>query len=200
MQKAQLTLMAQILTTPWWLQLIRGLLALAFGLYAVSQPALTMVVMVQFVGVFLFVDGVYLLFAALTDRTGQTKRSFVVIRGLLYVLAGLVVLATPIMSAVMTSALLGTLVGIAAVFGGILEVSSGFRAEKGQHSDWSLILLGVLSLVFGTILLSAPVAYGIGLSFFFGLWSLFAGVFMIANSFRIRAGKKKLDQLTTKTV
>ena len=199
MQKAQLTLMAQILTTPWWLQLIRGLLALAFGFYAVSQPALTMVVMVQFLGVFLFVDGVYLLFAALTNRTGDTKRSFVVIRGVLYVLAGLAVLATPLLSAVMTSALLGTLVGIAAVFGGILEISSGFRAEKGQHSDWIMILLGVLSLVFGTILLSAPVAYGIGLSFFFGLWSLFAGVVMIANSFRIRAGKKKLDQLRTKT-
>ena len=195
MQSAQQTLLAQILTTPWWLQLLRGLLALGFGFYAVSQPALTLVVMVQFLGAFLFVEGIVLLYQALTNHTGGTKRGFVVLRGLLYALAGVAVFAMPVLAAVVTSAVLGSFIGILAVFGGILEISAGLRVEKGQRSDWSIVLVGVLSLVFGALVLAAPAAYRVGLSFLFGVWSLIAGVFMIANSFRIRAGKKKLETL-----
>lgn len=199
MQPARFTLMAQILTTPWWLQLIRGLLALAFGFYAISQPALTLVVMVQFMGAFLFVEGVALVFYALANKTGHTKKGFVILRGLLYVLAGVAVLAMPILATVVTAAMLGWFVGFMAIFGGVMEVSAGLRAEKDQPNDWSMLLLGVLSVIFGVLLLSAPMAYGIGLSFFFGIWSLIAGVFLVGNSFRIRSGKKKLDQLTHKS-
>ena len=199
MQPARFTLMAQILTTPWWLQLIRGLLALGFGFYAVSQPALTLVVMVQFMGAFLFVEGVVLFFYALTNRTGHTKKSFVVLRSLLYILAGLAVLAMPVLATVVTAAMLGWFVGFLAIFGGVMEISSGLRAEKDHPSDWSMVLLGVLSLVFGILLLSAPMAYGVGLSFLFGIWSVVSGVFLIGNSFRIYAGKKRLDQLTHKS-
>jgi uncharacterized membrane protein HdeD (DUF308 family) len=200
MQPARTTLMAQILTTPWWLQLLRGLLALAFGLYAINQPALTLVVMVQFMGAFLFVEGVVLFFYALTDRTGHTKRSFVALRGLFYVLAGVAVLAMPILATIVTAAMLGWFVGFLAIFGGVVEISTGLRAERDHPSDWSMVLLGVLSLVFGVLLLSAPMAYGVGMSFLFGVWSVVAGVFLIANSFRIRAGKKKLEQLAHKAL
>ena len=48
------------------------------------------------------------------------------------------------------------------------------------------------SWVFGLILLSTPAAFGVGLSMVFGVWSLVAGVVLIVNSFRIRAGKKQL--------
>jgi uncharacterized membrane protein HdeD (DUF308 family) len=184
--------MAQILTTPWWLQLIRGLLALAFGFYAVSQPALTLVVMVQFMGAFLFVEGVVLFFFALTNRTGHTKKSFVILRGLLYVLAGVAVLAMPVLATVVTAAMLGWFVGFLAIFGGVMEISSGLRAEKDHPSD--------LSLVFGILLLSAPMAYGVGLSFLFGVWSVVSGVFLVGNSLRIYTGKKRLDHLAHKAV
>ena len=194
MQKAELTLMAQILTTPWWLQLIRGIIALVFGLYAVSEPALTLVVMVQFLGAFVFVEGIYLTYLSIANRTGQTKRGFALLRGLVYVLAGLTVLFMPVLAAIVTSAVLGSFVGILAFFGGVMEISAGIRTEKDQPSDWGMILLGVLSLVFGLLLLSAPLAGGVGLSLFFGIWSLVTGVFMIVNSFRIRSGKKKLEQ------
>ena len=200
MQPARLTLMAQILTTPWWLQLVRGLLALAFGFYAVSQPALTLVVMVQFMGAFLFVEGVVLFFYALTNRTGHTKKGFVVLRGLLYILAGVAVLAMPVLATVVTAAMLGWFVGFLAIFGGVMEISAGLKTEKGQPNDWSMVLLGVLSLVFGILLLSAPMAYGVGMSFVFGVWSLVAGVFLVGNSFRIRAGKKKLEQFSHRPV
>jgi uncharacterized membrane protein HdeD (DUF308 family) len=200
MQPARFTLMAQILTTPWWLQLIRGLLALAFGFYAVSQPALTLVVMVQFMGAFLFVEGVVLFFFALTNRTGHTKKSFVILRGLLYVLAGVAVLAMPVLATVVTAAMLGWFVGFLAIFGGVMEISSGLRAEKDHPSDWSMVLLGVLSLVFGILLLSAPMAYGVGLSFLFGVWSVVSGVFLVGNSLRIYTGKKRLDHLAHKAV
>lgn len=200
MQPARLTLMAQILTTPWWLQLIRGLLALAFGFYAVSQPTLTLVVMVQFMGAFLFVEGVVLFFYALTNRTGHTKKGFVVLRGLLYVLAGIAVLAMPVLATVVTAAMLGWFVGFLAIFGGVMEISTGLRTEKGQPNDWSMVLLGVLSLVFGILLLSAPMAYGVGMSFIFGVWSLVAGVFLVGNSFLIRSGKKKLEQFAHRPV
>jgi uncharacterized membrane protein HdeD (DUF308 family) len=192
--------MAQILTTPWWLQLIRGLLALAFGFYAVSQPTLTLVVMVQFMGAFLFVEGVVLFFYALTNRTGHTKKGFVVLRGLLYVLAGIAVLAMPVLATVVTAAMLGWFVGFLAIFGGVMEISTGLRTEKGQPNDWSMVLLGVLSLVFGILLLSAPMAYGVGMSFIFGVWSLVAGVFLVGNSFLIRSGKKKLEQFAHRPV
>jgi len=194
MQNANLTLMAQILSTPWWLQLIRGILALVFGFYAVSHPELTLFVLVQFLGIFLFVEGIFLGLLALGDRTGDMKRSYVVIKGLFYVLGGLAVIAMPLLATVVTSVIVASFVGLMAVFGGVMEIAAGLRAEKGHHSDWGTVLLGVVSVVFGSIIMSSPLGSSVGITFIFGVWSLLSGGFMIANSFRIRAGKKRLDE------
>ncbi|MCX6110582.1 MAG: DUF308 domain-containing protein [Proteobacteria bacterium] len=199
MEAANRTLIAQILTTPWWLQLLRGLLALGFGFYAVTQPVVTLVVLVQFLGAFLCIEGIVLVALAIGNKTAHTKRGYVALRGVFYLLAGVAVLALPLLSALLTAAIVGSFVGIMAIFGGIMEISAGLRPEKGQHNEWSLVLAGGLSLVFGLILLSTPAAFGVGLSMVFGVWSLVSGVVMIGNSFRIRSGKKQLVAFGTQT-
>ncbi len=193
MMKANQTLMAQILTTPWWVQLLRGVLALSFGFYTINQPALTLMLMVQFLGAFVFIEGLVLVYMAIANKTGETKRAFVALRGVLYVLAGLGVLFSPILSTLITTVVLGTFVGLITIFGGMMEIVAGMRTEKSQKSEWSLILLGVLTVVFGVMIVSAPVASGVALSLFFGVWSLVSGCFLVVNSFRIRSGKKHLD-------
>lgn len=197
MNKAQNTLLPQVISTPWWLQLLRGLLALTFGLYTVAQPALTLVVLVQFMGFYFFIEGVSLFFTALTGRSGNTKTWVILLRGLFYLLAGFSVVAHPLLATMVTSAMLGWFVGLLAVFGGITEIATGLRSEKNQSNDWHLIVLGVLSVIFGVILLSAPALYSLAMTLFVGFWSIFGGLYLVANSFKIKAGQKKLQQFKT---
>ena len=194
MLPANSTLLAQVLTTPWWLHLIRGLLALLFGCYAVANPAVTLLVLVTFLGLYLLVEGIVLFYYVFTGKTGNTKLGLVFFRALLYLLAGIAVLVHPMAATLVTSAFLGWLVGLLAIFGGVGELAAGIRTEKGVPNDWGMVVLGLLSVIFGVILLSAPIAYGIALGLVFGIWAIIAGIAMIIHSFRIRAGKQKLER------
>ena len=184
--KAQDTVLAQMLLVPWWAQLIRGLLAFGFGIYAIMQPTLTVATLILFMGVYLFLDGVFLSFRAITGKTGSIKRGYVFFRSLISIGGGLVVFFHPFMATIVTTAMLGWLIGFAALTGGIMEVSSGFSVEKGTNNQWTAILSGILSCVLGIIFLTSPVRFGFSLGFLVGIFALIGGFICMANSIKFR--------------
>jgi uncharacterized membrane protein HdeD (DUF308 family) len=60
---------ATALARNWWLLLIRGILAVLFGLMAFAWPALTLVTLVLLYGAFAFVDGLTAIWVGVRSRT-----------------------------------------------------------------------------------------------------------------------------------
>ena len=75
--------------------------------------------------------------------------------GVLGIIAGLVVLSQPVLSTILTTSFLVWFLGIAAIIYGISGLITGIRLRKETKGEWTMILGGIFSIVFGIILITS---------------------------------------------
>jgi len=61
------------LSRNWWAVLLRGVLAILFGILAFAWPGITLEVLVLFFGAYALVDGVFALIAGLSNRDAPNR-------------------------------------------------------------------------------------------------------------------------------
>jgi uncharacterized membrane protein HdeD (DUF308 family) len=174
--------MLHALAKGWWLLLLRGIAAIAFGVLAFLWPGLTLVTLVLLYGAFALVDGVLSLVAAFTGSAKPVPTWWLVVVGLLGIAAAAVTFLWPGITAV----LLVLFIGAWALVHGIFEIIGAIQLRKEIDNEWMLILGGVLSVLFGAIILIAPGAGALGLVWAIAAYSIVFGITFIALSLRLR--------------
>ena len=174
--------MLHALAKCWWLLLLRGLAAIAFGVLAFLWPGLTLVTLVLLYGAFALVDGVLSLVAAFTGGVKPVPTWWLVVVGLLGIAAGAVTFLWPGITAI----LLVLFIGAWALVHGIFEIIGAIQLRKEIENEWMLILGGVLSVIFGAIVLIAPGAGALGLVWAIAAYSIVFGILFVALSLRLR--------------
>jgi uncharacterized membrane protein HdeD (DUF308 family) len=174
--------MLDSLAKNWWLVLLRGLAAILFGVLAFTWPGLTLLVLVTLWGAYALVDGVCALGAAMAGGGGVVPRWWLVVAGLLGVGAGLVAFFSP----GMTALALIMLIGAWAVVRGIVEIGGAIQLRKEIENEWWLIASGVLSVLFGVLVLAAPGEGALALLWVIGAYAVVLGAALVALSLRLR--------------
>lgn len=165
----------------WWVFLLRGLVAIAFGVVALAWPGVTLVTLVLFYGVFALIDGVFAIIAALRGG-GSGSRWWLAFVGLLGIVAGLVTYFAPGLTAL---ALL-MVIGVWALVYGILEIIGAIRVRKEIDNEWMLIIHGALAALFGIMVLVRPGAGALALIWVIATFAIVSGVLLVAFAFRIK--------------
>jgi len=177
--------MIKALVDSWWSFALRGVLALLFGLGALSFPGLTLVVLIVFFGIWALIDG----FAALMMAFGENKRLPYILLGLLSLIVGIYALARPGATAL---ALLW-LIGIWAVIRGVGEIMAAIQIRKEVKGEWAIALSGVISILFGIFVLARPGAGALALLWLIALYAFISGILKLMLGFKLRRMKKELD-------
>jgi uncharacterized membrane protein HdeD (DUF308 family) len=166
----------------WWLVLLRGIFAILFGVLAFVWPGLTLVALVTLYGIYAIADGGVALYAALAGG-GPVSRWWLLFAGLLGLAVGIVTLAWPGITA------LALLVCIAvwALVRGIFEIVSAIQLRKVIDHEWWLIGSGMLSVLFGLVILMAPGAGAIALVWVIGAYSITFGCLLVGLALRLRS-------------
>ena len=142
----------------WWYFLIRGLALLGIGLFMIFKPALSLVAFTQVIAVLVLIDGVLALAAAFT---GEAKsRVGAIVRGALLLAAGGFVFLQP---ALVSSVAIKTVLFIVAPFvilSGVLEIVGWFRQRPATDDKKGGLVGGVLTTLFGVLLIVAPMFFG----------------------------------------
>ncbi|MBO0755478.1 MAG: HdeD family acid-resistance protein [Bradyrhizobiaceae bacterium] len=165
----------------WWLILLRGLVAIVFGILAFAWPGLTLLTLVLLYGAFAFADGVVALAAAVTGR-GSAPTWWLVLVGILGIAAGIVSFMLP----GMTALILILLIGAWAIAHGIIEIAAAIQLRKEIRNDWLLVLAGVLSVAFGFLVIAAPGAGALGLVWAIAAYAILFGILLIGFSLQVR--------------
>ena len=166
----------------WWVVLVRGIVAILFGLMAIFSPASTAIALVLVFGAFALVDGVMALYLGF-KRKGFDGSWWT------WVLDGLASIAIGLMAFFWTGAtLLVMVLWIAAwaIVVGIMRIIGAIRLRKEIEGEWALILSGALMVIWGMALVFFPPAGAISLAWTMGIFSLIVGVMMVILSFRIK--------------
>jgi uncharacterized membrane protein HdeD (DUF308 family) len=162
---------------PWWLVLLEGLAALIIGIYLIISPARTTLFLVQVLGWYWLIIGILTLVYLFMDRTDMIWK---IASGILGIVAGLLILGYPMASAVLLPTSLILLVGILGICFGAVSL---FWALK---TGWGAAIMGVLSILFGLILLSSPYMGVVMLVYFLAALGIIGGLFTIYMAFKMR--------------
>ncbi|MBL6938030.1 MAG: HdeD family acid-resistance protein [Alphaproteobacteria bacterium] len=174
--------MVSVLVRNWWAFLIRGLLAIAFGLIAFFEPGVTMLSLVLVFAAYATVDGIFGIVAAVRAASQHERWIWLAVEGVVSVIAGIAAVAMPGLTVVVFV----TLLAIWALITGALMLFSAFRVDA-DHGRWWLALGGVASLVYGALLIIAPMIGALVLTWWIGAYALVFGVMMLIFAFRLRS-------------
>jgi uncharacterized membrane protein HdeD (DUF308 family) len=171
----------------WWVFLVRGLVAIAFGLVALFYPAATLVTFILFYAVFSIVDGVFAVVSAIRGAEGLGPRWWLALVGVLSIVAGLAAYFWPGLTAL---ALL-MVIGVWALVYGIFEIVGAIRLRKEIDNEWLLLIHGILAALFGLIVLVRPGAGALALLSMIAAFALLSGLLLIFLALRLRTLARK---------
>jgi len=168
----------------WWMVLLRGVLIALFGIIALVSPGIALLTLVFLFGFYAILDGVVAVVMGVRARKTAAHWVWPVVQGVLSVIAGIVALAWPGVTAL---ALL-FVVAFWAIVMGVAEIAEAFTARRaGAHAwGWTLVA-GIVNVLFGLALLVWPATGILALIWLVGLFALIGGVILIGWAFRIRA-------------
>jgi uncharacterized membrane protein HdeD (DUF308 family) len=172
----------------WWTVALRGVAAILFGIVSLWAPNVAFVGLVLVFGIYAIVDGVLAL--ALAARPIQS-RAAIVGRGLISILAGVLALIWPGITAL---ALL-YVIAAWAIVSGIFEIVMAIQMRKQIEGEWLLGIEGALSIGFGILLMLAPLAGVIVLGIWIGAYALVLGGMQIGTAFRLRSYAREHPEL-----
>jgi uncharacterized membrane protein HdeD (DUF308 family) len=173
--------MVHALAKNWWMLLLRGIAAIIFGALALAWPGLTLLTLIMFYGVFVLVDGVLAVAAAITGGA-PAPRWWLAIVGLLGIAAGALTFMMPGLTAVV---LLYFIAGWA-IATGAFQIIGAIRLRKEIDNEWFLILGGIVSVLFGVAMMAAPGAGALALVWVIGIYAVFMGAMFVALAFRLK--------------
>ena len=175
--------MLQVLGRNWSALVVRGLLAILFGILTFVFPGLTLAVLVAFVGAYLLVDGAAMLVALVRgDPLARRSAWSVGIIGVLGVLAGIGAFIWPQITALS----LLYLTAAWAIVMGVFQVVAAISLRREIEGELWLGLGGLLSIVFGIVLLINPGAGLLSLTWLVGLWAVMFGIANLVLGWRLR--------------
>ena len=95
-----------------------------------------------------------------------------------------------------TAIVLLYLIAFRAIFTGVLEIIAGIHLRKAITNEWLLLVMGVLSVLFGVLILLAPGVGALAIVLWIVAYALVFGIFMLALAFRLRSHQRLMVQPT----
>lgn len=184
--------LSQTIAGLWWLPLVRGILLLILGAYALFRPGMTAVILTQVIAIFLIAEGILAITAGILGQT--PSRGWTMLRGVLEIVIGVFVLGHSVIVAGVTVTVVMYLIAFCAITTGVLEIVAAIRDRKEIQGEGWLMLGGALAVVFGVLLLMAPLAFGLFLVRVLGAYAILYGIVLIFFAFRVRKFGKALGQ------
>jgi uncharacterized membrane protein HdeD (DUF308 family) len=181
--------MLHTLARKWWALALRGLVALMFGLLTFFLPGITLVTLILLFGAYALADGIFNIIAFFRVASHHWA---LLIEGLIGIIAGILTFVWPAITAL---ALL-YVIAFWAIFTGIFEIVAGIRLRKVITNEWLLLLMGILSLLFGLFVLIAPGVGALAIVLWIGAYALVFGIFLLALAFRLRGHRHLVVQPT----
>lgn len=170
--------MEDVKEVPWWLVLIQGIAALILGLFLISSPGATLFILIQFLGIYWLISGIFQIIGMFIDSTAWGWKLFA---GIIGILAGIAVLNHPLWSALLVPTVLVFILGIQGIIVGIVGIVTAFKG-----AGWGAGILGALSIVFGIVLLANPILGAAALPWVLGIFGIVGGIAGIIAAFKMK--------------
>jgi uncharacterized membrane protein HdeD (DUF308 family) len=172
-----------VLARNWWSLVLRGLLGIAIGTITFFAPGITLGALVMMFGAYALLDGIMGLVGAWHASRSGARWGALLLQGF----AGIAAAAVTALWPAITALALVLLIGAWAIVTGIFQTMAAVRLRRHITGEWLLALGGIFSVIFGVLVMVAPLAGALVIAIWFGAYAFVFGVTLIALGFRLRA-------------
>lgn len=167
----------------WWTLLVLGLLSIVAGIVVLVWPGSGVVAIALIVGVLLIVHGVGELSWAMREPKGTRGRAWLVILGIVDVIAGAFAVAWPDITALA----LALVIGIYLIIDAVPMLAFAFSAHpRAREHRVAFVAIAVGVLLVGIVSVVWPGITILAVALLFGAMLLWRGLFMTYAALAIR--------------
>jgi uncharacterized membrane protein HdeD (DUF308 family) len=185
-----------VFTSSWWALVLRGIAAILFGVLAFMWPGITLTALVFLFGAYALVDGAFSIVAGIKSYSEHKRWWLLLIGGCLSVAAGVFAFIVP----AMTALILLILIASWAIVTGIFQIAAAIQLRKHITGEWLLALSGVVSVLFGAMLLYNPVGGALAVVWLIGAYSVFFGLLLLIFGIKLRGLVRSADNMVPHAV
>jgi uncharacterized membrane protein HdeD (DUF308 family) len=162
--------------------LLRGVIAILFGVLAIVVPDLTLLLLVALFAAYALLSGGVAIVAAVRSRGADSKWWLPLLLGLVSVAAGICAVVYP----ALTALVLVLLMGANAFLTGVFDIAIAIRLRRVLRGHWLLVLTGIVSILFGVLVFAFPGAGALALVWLISLYAVVTGVLLLVLGLRTR--------------
>lgn len=170
---------AFVVASTWQTTLFLGVMTLILGLVVTFRPTGSLNVIAVLLGILMILSGVFHLIRVFDS--GEPHRVWMGIAGLAFVVIGVVL----IRHLHLTLAIIGLVIGVVWIIQGLSALIAGVSGGSREGRAW-WIFFGIVSLIAGIVVASAPVSSVTVLAVLLGMWFVIMGLFEIIGAFMLR--------------
>ena len=181
--------MLALLSKYWWVLVVRGVMAIAVGVFAFVWPQGTITALVLVFGAIALVDGTVAVVASIAGHRLAPYWWVLLLQGLLGIGVGVLTLFNPVITAVV----LLIYIAVWAIGMGVLQVIAAVRLRHDITGEWWLVLGGIAGVVFGILLIGNPAAGALAMMWLSGSFALVWGAMLMLGGFDVRRLYKQVS-------
>ena len=171
----------------WWSFILRGIVALLFGVIVLAWPGATTLVLLILFGSLVLVSGLFAFGGSIAAISRKEKWGAEMFLGVLGVLIGIVTFARP----GLTLVTLIVIIAIWAILSGAIELFAAIELPAKTDGRIWLGIAGVLSIGIGILFLALPESGVWTIILIIGIYSLVFSVVLFVLGFRVKGLEKK---------
>ena len=175
-----------MLAGSWQAALFLGVVTLILGLIVTFHPTTSLNVLAVLLGILMILSGLFHLIRVFDPR--ERHRVWLGIAGLLFIVIGVIL----IRHLHLTRSIIGLVIGITWIVQGLTALIGGISGGVREGRAW-WIIFGVVSLIAGIVVVSAPASSLDTLAVLLGIWFVVMGIFEIIGGFLIRHALHKAN-------
>jgi uncharacterized membrane protein HdeD (DUF308 family) len=160
--------------------MLRGVIAVLFGIVALAAPGAVLLSLAFLFGIYLMIDGIIGLVGSIRAVAAHGHWGLLLAEAVLNMLMGLVALFMP-GAAVLVFVLL--MAAWALISGGLMLAAA--MKLHASHGRWWLGLGGVVSVVWGVLLVAAPLVGAVVLTWWLGAYAIVFGIALLTCGWRL---------------
>jgi len=174
----------KVFTGVWSALVWRGIAAILFGIMILVWPAISVVAFLRLIGIFAIIGGILVIIQEMRTKGGWP----LLLEGIMSIIVGILVISMPGMSAVVIT----LLIGFWMLFIGIFQIINVIQFYKvlPNPGKWLIILNGIVSLIFGIVIVSRPLMGVLLVASLIGVYVLLFGVISLFSGFYIHSLSK----------
>ncbi|HVU52511.1 MAG TPA: HdeD family acid-resistance protein [Polyangia bacterium] len=170
------------LSSRWGWVILRGIVAILFGLLAFARPGAMTLGLIMLFAAYAFVGGIAAIIAAAQRSRAGTNWGMLMVDGILGVAAAIIAVLWPATAVVAFVWVLAAW----AVATGAMEIAGAISLRKVIEHEWALGLAGLVTVAFGVLMFLRPAIGGLAVVWWLGAYAIVFGALMLALGFRLR--------------